>query len=270
MRGRGRLPAQGISMNTTFTPPKPAAHAITRRRLLSALPASLAAAWTGPASAQAWPAKPIRIVAAQAPGSSNDNTARAFADYLSTQLGVPVTVENKPGGIGMIAAELVAHSAPDGYTLLITLHSQLAQAPVLLKKVPIDPYKDLVPIAAISTGVGPMVVKKDLPVNNLAELIELARKRPVTVGNYGIGSGWQLQMVQLARQMPQQRLHQLRRIVARTSVNHRPGVNERQYRAQTSSITGRSVAHCEELPCHRSSPPVSPPLEYGAPAHPQR
>lgn len=172
-----------------------------RRRLLAMAGSALAAAWLPrTALAQEWPAKPIRIVAAQAPGSSNDATARALAEYLTAQLKQAVVVENKPGGVGMIAADTVARSAPDGYTLLITLHSQLAQAPVLLKKPPLDPMKDLVPVGAFGTGVSPMVVKKDLPVNNLKELIALARKRPVSVGNYGIGSGWQLMVTQLAKQ----------------------------------------------------------------------
>ena len=174
-----------------------------RRRLLAVLPGALAAAaWqrAAQAQAQAWPGKPIRIIAAQAPGASNDATARSYADYFSTRLGVAVTVENKPGGLGMIAAEMVARSPADGYTLLMTLHSNLAQAPVLLKKVPLDTSRDLVPIAALSTGVGVGVMKKDLPVANLKELVELARKRPITVGNYGMASGWHLMMVQLGRQ----------------------------------------------------------------------
>lgn len=171
-----------------------------RRRLLSAVPGAIAIfALPAQVRAQAWPSRPIRLIAAQAPGSSNDATARAFADFFSSRLGMSVVVENKPGGVGMIAAEAVARSAPDGYTLLVTLHSQLAQAPVLLKRPPIDTSKDLTPIAALSTGSSPMVVRKDLPVNNLTELIALARKQPVTVGNYGIGSGWQLQMVQLTK-----------------------------------------------------------------------
>lgn len=171
-----------------------------RRRLLMAAGGTLAGAFTcGAARAQAWPSRPIRIVAAQAAGSSNDATARAFAEHFASRLGVSVVVENRPGGVGMIAAEAVARSSPDGHTFLLTLHSQLAQAPVLLKKVPIDTSKDLVPIAAMSTGVGPMVVKKDLPVRTVRELIEYARRQPVTVGNFGIGSGWQLQMTELAR-----------------------------------------------------------------------
>lgn len=172
-----------------------------RRRLLVAGSGVVAASLLpGMAWAQVWPSKTIRIIAAQAPGSSNDATGRAFADYFSSKLGVPVVVENRPGGLGMIAAEAVARSAPDGHTFLITLHSQMAQAPVLLKKPPIDTSKDLVPVGSI--GVGPVVavVHKDLPVRNLKELIELARKRPVSVGNYAIGSGWQLMLTKLAAQ----------------------------------------------------------------------
>ncbi|MDZ4359228.1 MAG: tripartite tricarboxylate transporter substrate binding protein [Variovorax sp.] len=172
-----------------------------RRRLLGTGLGLLGAGWLPDlARAQDWPSRPIKIIAAQAPGSSNDATARALAEYMTGRLGVPVVVENRPGAIGMIAADAVARSAPDGYTLLITLHSQLAQAPVLLKKVPLDTTKDLTPIAAFSTGTSPMVVKKDLPVKNFKELIALARQRPVSVGNYGIGSGWQLMMSQLAKQ----------------------------------------------------------------------
>jgi len=147
-----------------------------------------------------WPSRPIRIIAAQAPGSSNDTTARALANYLTAQLKTPVMVENKPGAIGMVAADSVARSKPDGYTFLFTLHSQLAQAPVLLKKPPIDPSKDLVPIGSYSTGLSPVCVKKDLPVNNFKELIELSKKRPISAGNYSIGSGWQIRVVQIAKQ----------------------------------------------------------------------
>ena len=175
--------------------------ATARRRILGAGAGALAVC-VAPSSLraqQAWPSRPIRFVAAQGPGASNDATARAWADYLATRLNASVVVENKPGAAGMIAAERATCSAPDGHTYLVTLHSQLAQAPVLLKKPPIDTSKDLVPIAMMSTGTSPAIVKKDLPVNNLKELVELARKRPVTVGNYSIGSGWQMMVSQMAK-----------------------------------------------------------------------
>ncbi len=174
---------------------------LRRRTLLGAAAGAAALPWLLPRSALAadWPSRPIRIIAAQAPGSSNDSSARAFAEFFSNKLKVPVVVENKPGGIGMIAAEAVARAKPDGYTLLCTLHSQLAQAPVLLKKPPIDPSRDLTPVASISTGVGVMVATKGLQANTFKELIALAHKRPISVGNYGIGSGWQLMVAQLRK-----------------------------------------------------------------------
>lgn len=146
-----------------------------------------------------WPDKPIRIIAAQAPGSSNDATARALADYFSTKLGVPVVVENKSGGVGMIAAEAVVRAPADGYTLLMTLHSQPAQAPALLKRLPINPDKDIVPIAAVGVGSVPAVVHKDFPAKTIQEVIAYAKTKPVNVGNYAVGSGWQLMLDQLAK-----------------------------------------------------------------------
>lgn len=172
-----------------------------RRRLLGASAAAASASLLPRvAFADKWPSKPIRFIAAQAPGASTDGTARSFADYFATHLGIPVVVENRPGAAGMIAADLVAKSPPDGYTFLVTLHSQLAQAPVLLKKPPLNPDTDLVPIGEISTGRGVMVARKDLPARDFKEVIELARKQPVTVGNYSIGSGWQLMMAEVAKQ----------------------------------------------------------------------
>ena len=182
-------------------PPQRESLALPRRHLLAAGSGLLASAvWPTFAQTATWPSKTIRIIAAQAPGSSNDASARAFAEYFSQKLGVSVVVENKPGGVGMIAAEVVAHSPPDGHTLMLTLHSQPAQAPVLLKKMAVDPDKELVPIASIGVGPVTAVVHKDFPVNTLAELIAYARKKPVNVGNYAIGSGWQLMLTELAKQ----------------------------------------------------------------------
>jgi tripartite-type tricarboxylate transporter receptor subunit TctC len=171
-----------------------------RRHVLAGI-ASLAAVPFGSfAQAGGWqPSKPIRIVAAQAPGASTDATARALADYLAQKFGVAVTVENKPGGLSMVAGEAVARAPADGHTLLMTLQSQMAQAPALLKKPLIDPDKDLIPIAAY--GVGPVVavLHKDFPASTLAEVIARSKRQPVKVGNYAIGSGWQMMLNQLAK-----------------------------------------------------------------------
>jgi tripartite-type tricarboxylate transporter receptor subunit TctC len=145
------------------------------------------------------PTKPIRLVCGQAPGASTDATARAYADYFSQKLGVPVTVENRPGGVGMVAGDAVARAVPDGTTLLVSLQSVLAQAPALLKKPLIDPDRDLLPIAAI--GVGPVVgvLHKDFPARTLQDVIALSKKKPVNVGNYAVGSGWQMMLNQLGK-----------------------------------------------------------------------
>jgi len=150
--------------------------------------------------AQTFPNKPIRIVASQNPGGTTDATARAFADHLSQKLGVSVTVENRPGAGGMIAAEAVARSAPDGYTLFVGLHSQLAQAPVLFKKPLVDPDKDLIPVAAVTAGGLPTAVRSNLPVKDAKELVALSLKQNINAGNYSLGSGWHLLLTQLMKE----------------------------------------------------------------------
>jgi len=150
--------------------------------------------------AQDFPTKPIRIIASQNPGGTTDATARAFAEYLTQKLGVPVTVENRPGAGGMIAAEAVAHAPADGYTLFVGLHSQLAQASVLFKKPLINPDTDLVPVAAVTAGGLPAAVNTGLSVKNAKELVELAHQRTVNAGNYSLGSGWHLLLSQLAKE----------------------------------------------------------------------
>jgi tripartite-type tricarboxylate transporter receptor subunit TctC len=173
----------------------------SRRRMLAAGAAGLGATLMGPAArADTWPSKPIRFVVSQPPGASTDATARAFAEHFTNKLGVGVSVENRPGAAGMISAELVAHSPPDGYTFLVCLHSQLAQAPVLLKKPPIDPDRDLVPISALTPGVLVAATRPDLGASTIKDVIALSRQRPVTVGNYSIGSGWQMQVSQLVKE----------------------------------------------------------------------
>lgn len=151
-----------------------------------------------PAS-HAWkPSGTVKIVAAQAQGSSNDLTARSLGEYMTEHFKETFIIENKAGGGGMIAADAVAKSAPDGKTLLITLHSNLAQAPAMLKKPPIDPDKDLIPICAYSTGFGLVVANAESGINSFEDLLARAKKEPVPTGNYAIGSGWQIMLAQLA------------------------------------------------------------------------
>ena len=174
--------------------------AVNRRHLLQwGAGLSLASVLPSHAAGGNWPSKPIRIIAGQAPGSSNDSTARALSDYFSQKLGVPVIVENKPGALGMIAAETVARAEPDGYTLLMSLHSQPAQAPALLKRLPINPDKDLLPVAAMGVGPVTAVVNKNFPAKTWQDVVAYSKNKPVNVGNYSIGSGWQMMLDQLAK-----------------------------------------------------------------------
>lgn len=178
-----------------------ALHRLSRRELLKAcgLGAAVLGAPRAFGQGATWPVKPIRLIATQAPGSSNDATARALAEYMTKELGVTVVVENRPGAISTIGGEVVAHSPADGHTLLITLQSSAAQASVLVKNPAVNFDTDLVPVASV--GVGPVVgvAHKAFPANSLKELIALARTKPVNCGNYAIGSGWQLMLHQLSK-----------------------------------------------------------------------
>ena len=100
-------------------------------------------------NAQAWPTKNIRIVLQFSPGGATDVVARILAQHLTTSLGQTVIVENKPGAAGMIAANTVAKSSPDAYTLLITDDGVLISMPQIQKNIPYDPLNDLLPIGMV-------------------------------------------------------------------------------------------------------------------------
>jgi tripartite-type tricarboxylate transporter receptor subunit TctC len=120
-----------------------------------ALGAALAAAVGAvPASAE-WPERPVRLLVPFAPGGITDSIARLSAEWLSPRLGQPVVVENRSGANGAIAADAVARSAPDGYTLLTASASQMVMLPALTR-LPFDPAVDFVPLAIVASN--PMVL----------------------------------------------------------------------------------------------------------------
>lgn len=126
----------------------------------------------------AYPDKPIRLIAAFAPGSSTDAVARIVADELGRRLGQAVVVENRAGANGQIASAFVAQSAPDGYTLLISSNTTHAANPHLYRKLPYDPVKDFVALARLGTIPFMLLVNPSLPVKSTAELIAHAKVRP--------------------------------------------------------------------------------------------
>ena len=138
---------------------------------------------------QAYPAKPLRLIVPYAPGGATDVLARPIAQKLSEQLGQPVIVENRPGASGAIAAERVAASPADGYTLLMMPDAATIQA-ALHAKLPYDLVRDLMPVTLVAIGPYVLVVHPSTPARNARELIALARKwaGKLNYGSAGIGS----------------------------------------------------------------------------------
>jgi len=147
-----------------------------------------------PASGQNYPNKSIRIVVPQAPGGGNDTIARMVGQKLTQTLKQQVVADNRPGAGGMIAAELVAKAAPDGYTLLLGNMATLTIIPNLQKKVPYDPLKDFAPVSLIASAPHLLVVHPSLPVNSVKQLIALAKAKPnqLNYASNGIGSSTHL------------------------------------------------------------------------------
>jgi len=160
-----------------------------RRRLLGAAAAAGAtAALPRFAIGQAWPSKPIKIVVSTATGGLTDNFARQYGEYISRKFGQPVVVENRTGASGTIGTDVVAKSAPDGYTFLVTISTPLWSARALYRKLPYDPDKDLTPVTLFPSGALQMAVYDKLPVKTPKEFIEYARKNKATFGTYSPAS----------------------------------------------------------------------------------
>ena len=130
------------------------------------------------AAAQAWPAKPVRLVLQFPPGGSTDAVARILAQSMSTSLGQSVLVENRPGADGAIAGDHVARAEPDGYTFFMASNTPMMQVPLLKKNPPYDPVKSFTPVVLVGRYVYVMVVNPTLPVKDVAELMAHARANP--------------------------------------------------------------------------------------------
>lgn len=150
-------------------------------RLLLGLCAAVLVA--GPALAQSYPSKPIRLVVGFSPGGGNDLIARIVAARLQDKLGQPVVVDNKPGAQSIVATELVARAAPDGYTLLIAASGALTINPAVYAKLPYDPAKDFVPISLLAEFPLLLAVGAEQPVKSVRELVEYGKANP-KLANY--------------------------------------------------------------------------------------
>lgn len=139
-----------------------------------------------------WPDKPIRLVVPFGPGSVTDQLARTIATGLSPALGQTVVVENKAGAGGNIGAGQVAHSAPDGYTLLMGAASTNAVNPSLYKNLNFDPMADLVPVANVAAVTNVLVVNPEVPARSVTELIALLKRGDYTYASGGAGGSQHL------------------------------------------------------------------------------
>jgi tripartite-type tricarboxylate transporter receptor subunit TctC len=150
----------------------------------------------GTAQAQTYPTKPIRMVVPFAPGGSSSIVARSFAAEMEKGLGQSFVIENKGGGGGNLAMNDVAHSDPDGYSLIITHVGSLAMTPFMEKNLGYDVNQDFVPVSLLAKVPNIFVVHESVPAKNLKEFIALAKKQPgkLNYGSAGNGSAGHLAM----------------------------------------------------------------------------
>ena len=139
------------------------------------------------AAVAAWPEKPIKVFIGYAPGGSTDVVARLLAPKLGEKLGQPIVIENKPGGAGDFAAEMMLQSPPDGYTLLMTTVAVHAINPGLLKQ-KFHPLNDFTPVALVCSYPMIMIASPQTTFKTMAELKELAAKSPTFYSSSGVGS----------------------------------------------------------------------------------
>jgi tripartite-type tricarboxylate transporter receptor subunit TctC len=161
----------------------------TRVRLLAAVPALLVAAALSPAvhAEAAWPTRPVRIIVTFPPGGAPDTLARVLAEKWAP-LGQPIVVENRPGAGGNIGADMVAKAPGDGHTLVIGTVGTHAINPSLYEKIPYNNVRDFTPITFLASTPNLLVLNKDVPANNVKELIELAKKQQLFFGSSGSGT----------------------------------------------------------------------------------
>jgi len=171
-----------------------------RRVALAAL--CLAAVAQTATHAQSYPAKLIRFIVPDGPGSVGDLRARQLATKLTENLGQPVVVDNRPGASFIVGAEAAAKAPPDGYTIFLGSTVTHSLNPLLFKSLPYRPSEDLTPVTMLSAGSLIMVVHPSVPATSLRQLIELSKSRPREFGYgvVGLGSPQHLVMEQIKRE----------------------------------------------------------------------
>jgi tripartite-type tricarboxylate transporter receptor subunit TctC len=174
-----------------------------RRTITLALGGAVAAAMTAgnTAHAQIYPDRTVKLVVPFPPGGITDVIARSLAVHAQQTMGQTMIVDNRGGGGGVIASDLVAKAAPDGYTVLLAAIGQAVVNKHLFAKLPYDPNTDLAPVSLIAQGPNVLVVNASSPFKTVADLLAAAKKSPdsLTFGSYGSGSTPHLQAALLAQ-----------------------------------------------------------------------
>ncbi|HET9653245.1 MAG TPA: tripartite tricarboxylate transporter substrate binding protein, partial [Usitatibacter sp.] len=155
-----------------------------------ALASILAFAPDVPAQPGGYPHQPIKVLVPYSPGGLPDTVARVVGQKLSEKWGQPVVIENKPGGNGVVSAQALMASAPDGYTLMITDMSMFVINPFIYSRLPYDPQKDFTAISLIARAPLFLAVHPSMPVKNFEEFVAMAKSKPgsLSYGSSGIGS----------------------------------------------------------------------------------
>lgn len=151
------------------------------RKMLHAVCATLALVASVAACAQAWPAKPVRLIVSQAAGTSPDIAARLIAERLSRLWSQPLVVENRAGGQNVIGAQAAARAAPDGYTFFFATTAAIVTNPLTFKSLPYDPPRDFDAVGMIAKSPMVVAVGAAVPVKTLAELVALDKSKPNTL-----------------------------------------------------------------------------------------
>ena len=141
-------------------------------------------------AAEPYPAMPVKLVLPLAAGGATDSLARIAGNAASAKLGQPIIIENRPGGGGSIASNVVAKASADGYTLLLANFATHAVAPTMFASLPYDPIRDFMPIVLLASSPHVLMVNKELAANSIGELIAIARKEPgkLNFASSGVGS----------------------------------------------------------------------------------
>ena len=142
----------------------------------------------GPAAAQSYPVRPIRVIVPYPPGGPNEVITRTIGEHVAKTLGQPLVVDNRAGAASIVGTELAARAAPDGYTLLMGTFA-FAVTPSLHENLPYDALRDFAAVAMVGSSLLVLVVQPDLPVTSVKELIALARARPGELNYASSGGG---------------------------------------------------------------------------------